>query len=316
MTLRADTLAAGQGWSVSDILCSAGPHDRPFEEQHSAVCIAAVMRGRFQYRTTQGAATLVPGALLLGNHQSCFECGHDHTVGDRCLSFMFDPAYFAAILSAIPGVRSEAFHLPRVPPMMSLTRILADVELACIEHDQVWLEQLALDLAGTAAGLNAASTGPETGPTDRDGQRIATALDRIERNPDAPHRIADLAKEAAMSPYHFLRVFTRLTGMTPHQFVLRTRLQKAAVQLRRSTRSVLDIALDAGFADLSTFNHRFRAIMGMTPTVYRGSRARVSQACQPPGSGRPVLRRWLPGPCNPRPPSQCGGVGRRHAQFG
>jgi AraC-like DNA-binding protein len=50
---------------------------------------------------------------------------------------------------------------------------------------------------------------------------------------------------------------------------LRTRLQNAAVQLRRSTQPVLDIALEAGFADLSTFNRRFRSIMGMTPTAYR-----------------------------------------------
>ena len=70
-----------------------------------------------------------------------------------------------------------------------------------------------------------------------------------------------------MSPYHFLRTFRRVVGMTPHQFILRTRLDDAAVQLRRSSRPVLDIALDAGFADLSTFNRRFRAIMGVTPVL-------------------------------------------------
>jgi AraC family transcriptional regulator len=63
-----------------------------------------------------------------------------------------------------------------------------------------------------------------------------------------------------------------VVGMTPHQFILRTRLRNAAVQLRRSALPVLDIALDAGFADLSTFNRRFRGIMGVTPSAYRKRR--------------------------------------------
>jgi AraC family transcriptional regulator len=72
-----------------------------------------------------------------------------------------------------------------------------------------------------------------------------------------------------MSRYHFLRTFRHVVGLTPHQFILRTRLHRAALALRRSGRPVLEVALDAGFADLSTFNRRFRATMGVTPGAYR-----------------------------------------------
>jgi AraC family transcriptional regulator len=270
MGMRVEKLASGPGWSVSDVVCSSGPHDRTLEEQHPSVCIAAVMRGSFHYRTTQGAATMVPGAVLLGNHQSCFECGHDHSVGDRCLSFMFDPAYFEAILSSVPGVRTAAFGMARLPPMMSLTRIFADAEMAGCQNDPVWFEQRALELAGEASRLAAGGGSDLRGePTRRDQQRIGSVLRRIENASDVPLGIGELAREAGMSPYHFLRTFCRVVGMTPHQFILRTRLQKAAVQLRRSSRPVLDVALDAGFADLSTFNRRFRTTMGVTPSAYR-----------------------------------------------
>src|SRR5215468_10712244 len=87
MSMSMHLLASGPGWRVEDVTCSAGPHDRPFEEQHDLVCVAAVTRGTFQYRTPNGRATLVPGALMLGNPGACFECGHEHGVGDRCLSF-------------------------------------------------------------------------------------------------------------------------------------------------------------------------------------------------------------------------------------
>ena len=75
-----------------------------------------------------------------------------------------------------------------------------------------------------------------------------------------------------MSKYHFLRVFRRLTGMTPYQYLLSARMRRAALALASSRRPVLAIALDSGFGDLSTFNHRFRAAFGLTPTQYRASR--------------------------------------------
>jgi AraC-like DNA-binding protein len=76
-----------------------------------------------------------------------------------------------------------------------------------------------------------------------------------------------------MSPYHFLRVFRQVVGMTPHQYVLRTRMHRAAVRLRASNEAISAIAFDAGFNDLSTFNRRFRRIIGTSPSAYRGQRA-------------------------------------------
>jgi AraC family transcriptional regulator len=263
MEPRVDVLASGLGWRVHDILCSAGPRDRPFEEQHRGVCIAAVLGGSFQYRTTQGAATLAPGAILLGNPGQCFECGHEHAPGDRCLSFLFEPDCFETILSGVPGVRRDVFPVARLPPLMALTPVIAAAELA----DADGWEEVVLDLAGTVLGLLADSD-PHVVST-RDERRIAGVLRRIETEADQTLGLAELAGEAAMSRYHFLRTFRHVVGLTPHQFILRTRLHRAALALRRSGRPVLEVALDAGFADLSTFNRRFRATMGVTPGAYR-----------------------------------------------
>ena len=272
MQMRVETMASGPGWRVHDILCSAGPRDRPFEEQHSSVCIAAVTQGSFRYRTTQGDATLAPGAVLLGNHGHCFECGHEHAAGDRCLSFLFEPGYFETILSAVPGVRSDGFPIPRLPPLMALTPIIASAEWARTAGDADALEEIALGIAGRVVSLLADHARSPSAPSPRDQRQIAAVLRRIEREAHLPLNLADLAQEASMSRYHFLRTFRHVVGLTPHQFVLRTRLHTAAVELRRSVRPILDIALDAGFADLSTFNRRFRATMGVTPGTYRGVR--------------------------------------------
>src|SRR6201996_4741659 len=200
MTMRMQTLASGHGWRVSDVLCSSGPHERPFGEQHTSVCIAAVMQGSFEYRSVQGVGTLVPGAVLLGNHQTSFECGHDHSSGDRCLSFAFEPAFFDTILSSVPGVRRAGFDVPGLPPSLSLAPTLAAAELAWIENDPVWFEQLALDLAGQAAAMAADSALPRRTANRRDRQRIAGVVRRIEADVSLSLTIADLARQAAMSP--------------------------------------------------------------------------------------------------------------------
>jgi AraC-like DNA-binding protein len=77
-----------------------------------------------------------------------------------------------------------------------------------------------------------------------------------------------LARQAGLSPYHFLRTFQRVTGVTPHQFVLRARLREAAVRLTTERRNVLDIALDCGFGDVSNFNRAFRTEFGVNPRRY------------------------------------------------
>ncbi|HEY1412287.1 MAG TPA: AraC family transcriptional regulator [Rhodopila sp.] len=265
--MRVQTVASGPGWHVRDVMCSAGPHSRPFEEQHEAVCIAAVLHGSFQYRTTQGAATLAPGAVLLGNHGHCFECGHAHATGDHCLSFQFDPTCFETILKDVPKAGGGTFPIPRLPPLMTLAPLVTAAETE--RADPGALEEIAFDLAGEVMSLLADQTVPDRAPTIRDQQRIATALHRIEADSQNELPLADLARDAGMSRYHFLRTFRQVVGTTPHQFILRTRLRTAAIELRRSVRPILDIALDAGFGDLSTFNRRFRMTMGVSPSRYR-----------------------------------------------
>ncbi len=72
-----------------------------------------------------------------------------------------------------------------------------------------------------------------------------------------------------MSPYHFLRTFRAVVGMSPHQFILHTRLRRAAVRLCQTSDDISSIAFAAGFGDLSTFNRRFRRIIGVSPSAYR-----------------------------------------------
>lgn len=267
MTATAHLLASGSGWRVTDIVCTAGPDDRAFEEEHPQHCIALVRSGSFRYRSTQGSAVLAPGALLLGNRGACFECGHEHAAGDRCLAFQFEPAWLEGIVAAVPGTRRTDFAQAYLPPLPALANLVAAAEIAA--DDPEMLEETAMRLAGAVASVLSGAKPRADTASARDQRRITRALRHIEAHCDEALSIDGLARQAMMSPYHFLRTFRALVGITPHQYVLRTRLHRAALLLRGTDRPIAGIAFDCGFGDLSTFNRRFRRVIGTSPGDYR-----------------------------------------------
>ena len=92
--------------------------------------------------------------------------------------------------------------------------------------------------------------------------RITLTVRLIEENRGADLTLETLAREARLSRFHFLRMFERVTGVTPHRYARRTRLAT-------SKGKVLDIALDCGFGDVSNFNRAFRGEFGVSPRHYR-----------------------------------------------
>lgn len=271
MSMQATILASGDGWRVGEYVCSAGPADRPFEEAHASVSIAFVTSGTFQYRSTQGSAVLAPGSLLLGNYGTCYRCGHDHSTGDRCISFHFDPSFFEATVSNVPGVRRADFGIASISPTNEMLGLLAAIEAAGNGAEASVYEELALRLAAAVAETLSESQRGVAEPSHADARRISDAVQRIEASSQERISLAALARAAGMSRYHFLRTFRRVVGMTPHQYVLRTRLHRAAVRIRGSQEPISTIAFDEGFEDLSTFNRRFRQMIGVAPGQFRGA---------------------------------------------
>ncbi|PDQ20956.1 AraC family transcriptional regulator, partial [Mesorhizobium sanjuanii] len=246
MTTSEQNLASGPGWHVSDVVCTAGAGDRPFEEEHRTYCVAAVTSGTFRYRTRQGMAMLAPGAILLGNPGACYECGHEHGAGDRCLSFHFAPDYMEGIIAEVPGARRLGFAAPRLPPLPVLAPLLAEAEAARETAESDAFEDLGLRIAGAVVAATTGSMRARRPPSRRDQKRVAEAVRLIELEADRPLSLAELADGTATSPYHFLRTFRQVAGMTPYQFLLKTRLHRAAVRLRMSNDAISAIAFEAG----------------------------------------------------------------------
>ena len=81
--------------------------------------------------------------------------------------------------------------------------------------------------------------------------------------------LGEMAQSAELSPAHFSRMFRKSTGETPHQFVLRQRVERAKEMLRQAEMRVLDVAVACGFKTQQHFARVFRRICGASPTEYR-----------------------------------------------
>jgi AraC family transcriptional regulator len=110
----------------------------------------------------------------------------------------------------------------------------------------------------------------ETGGTD--GLTLSqerTIRDYIHEHLHEPIPLDDLAAEVALSRFHFARRFRRSTGLSPHEFVLRHRVARAATMLSRTDVPLVDVAARCGFADQSHLTRVFKKQVGATPARYR-----------------------------------------------
>ena len=250
---------------VVDYVCTATPSSPPFTELHTGYSLSFVRKGSFGYRARGQAYELVAGSVLVGCPGDEFLCTHEHQAGgDECLSFRLSPESLDAL-----GFRVSAWQSRGLPPLPELM-VLGELAQAVVDGESdAGLDEVGLCFAARFASVVSDREAPKFVTSGRDRKR---AVDAAHWLASRAHEAVDLqrvAAEAGLSQFHFLRLFARVLGVTPHQFLVRARLRHAARLLSERERSITDVALDVGFADLSNFIRTFRRAAGVSPSAFR-----------------------------------------------
>ena len=250
--------------SVIDYRCEAKPEDAPFVEVHNSFSIAYLRKGAFGCRARGRSFELVAGSILIGYPGDEYLCTHEHRGGDQCLSFHFSPALVEAV-----GCRPEIWRSVCVPPLPELM-VLGELGQAAAEgSSEVGLDEVGMLLADR---LVAICSGRQRRPAEArayDRRRAVEAALWIDANAHGPIDLESSAEEFGLSPFHFLRLFAKVLGVTPHQYLIRSRLRRAARLLADDTRPITEVALDVGFADLSNFVRTFHRAASVSPRSFR-----------------------------------------------
>lgn len=250
--------------SVLDYRCSAGPGDRPFPEVHRAHSVSYVRHGSFGYRIRGEAFEMVAGSILVGHPGDEYLCTHDHVCGDECLSFHLSPELAETIGDDVRIWRTGA--VPPLPELMVLGEL---AQSAAAGANDLALDESALLFAGRFVALVSGRKRETRSTLPRDRRRAVEAALWLDAHSHEPVDLESTANAAGLSTFHFLRLFANVLGVTPHQYLVRSRLRRAAQLLADEERSISDVALDVGFGDLSNFVRTFHRAAGVSPRRFR-----------------------------------------------
>jgi AraC family transcriptional regulator len=258
--------------SVIDYRCAVGPGDKPYAEQHDRFSLSYVRKGSFGCRSEGRSFELVAGSVLVGYPGGEYICTHDHAHGDECLSFQL-----ASELVDILGGRSDLWRGGCVPPLPELMVLGELAQSAAEGKSDIGLDEASLLFADRFVQMVSGRKPSSAAASARDRRRAVEAALWIDAQAHEPIDLEDAAGEAGLSAFHFLRLFAAVLGVTPHQYLVRARLRRAARLLADDARSITDIAYDVGFGDLSNFVRTFRRAAGLSPRRFRQAAAATAR---------------------------------------
>jgi AraC family transcriptional regulator len=191
----------------------------------------------------------------------------------EALGIYLDPALIErAALDADPTGRFEIVARARArDPLVSRVglALLAEMESEA-PGARLYAESLANVLAvHVLRNYTAASAEPRGFKGGLAGRRLRRVLSYIAENHGRELTLEDLAGEAAMSTFHFAREFKRATGTTPHQHLIKFRVERAKTLLAESRLPLAEVGLRTGFSHQSHFTRLFHRLTGTTPQSYR-----------------------------------------------
>ena len=262
--LVATSVFSTESISVIDYRCEAGPADVPFVEVHNSFSISYVRSGTFGCRARGRSFELVAGSILVGHPGDEYICTHEHAAGDECLSFHLAPALVEAV-----GYRPDIWRSVCVPPLPQLMVLGELAQAAAERRSEVGLDELGMLLAARFVEILSGRQRRSTEARACDRRRAVEAALWINANAQEPIDLESTASEFGLSAFHFLRLFARVLGVTPHQYLIRSRLRRAARLLADDMRPITEVALDVGFGDLSNFVRTFHRAAAVSPRSFR-----------------------------------------------
>ena len=262
--MKRTTLLARERISVTEFRCAAKPGDRPFAEHYACHSISYVRKGSFGCHCRGRFHELVAGSILVGHPGDEYVCTHDHVQGDECLSFFLSPEAVETI-----GDSTDAWRIGAAPPLPELMVLGELAQTAAAGSSDISLDEVGHLLANRFVEVVTGRSEKPVTATARDRRRAVETALWIDAHSHRAIGLEDAAQQAGISPFHFLRLFSDVLGVTPHQYLVRSRLRHAARRLADDDSAITDIAYDVGFGDLSNFVRTFHRAAGASPLRFR-----------------------------------------------
>ncbi len=248
-------------------ICSADPSAPYREWTYGVSAIGFVLSGCFEYESAIGSRMGTPGSIVFGNAGDDFRVRHLDQRGNRRLVVHLRQDILSHAAEA-GGLGDERFRIAVLPPTKMTSTMFG------------WMRRIALGLPGEEEllGLLVGAALEHTqerqhllSVSDRDRRAVLESVRYMESNFAEPCTLAALSALTGLSRYHFVRQFHAIVGQSPIQYLIGLRLRAAAERLLTSAAPITQIALDAGFNDISHFYQCFGLTFGCAPRRWRAA---------------------------------------------
>jgi AraC family transcriptional regulator len=248
--------------------------------------IKGVISGSATWETSQGRYELVPGAVLLLNDGEEYTLTVDSLQPVETFNLFFQRGFVEDAFRSATTPSAALLDAPAPAAMTFTERLHFDTPLArelvrahASFRDREPLAEsfysAALELAASERSFrDRAAKLPALRASTRDelARRLGIGTSFLHASLDRRVTVAEAAREACLSPFHFHRLFTSFHGVTPHRYVTRLRLQRAKALLRATDRDVAEVALACGFESAGSFTTLFKRTFGTPPARFRKNR--------------------------------------------
>lgn len=267
-------LCVPQGWRglrLTHNVIPAAAETGPACVQSAMLMLAIRGTGRRWYRF--GAKTIElstrPGMLEL--YSGDFERDSARWAGQngQTVGVYIDPIDVARLLPEADDLSVRTTHELFDPKFQWLVQELFDEAERGAPSGALYVEGLSSALLGRLAEFYAVKRSPKTSVGHLSYASRRVVLDYIDTHLGDDISVIDLALEARLSPHHFSRAFKATLGASPHQYVIRRRMEAATKLITTSSMPIVEIALALGFSSQSHFTQAFRRYAGTTPADAR-----------------------------------------------
>ena len=264
-------------FAVHNFLCRCTTCSVSAREYLDSFSIAYVRRGNFQFKVFRDDLDVYHGLFLVNKPGYEYRVGHVHSLPDECTIFRIPSDQLPMVMEQAPeyaGFFRNADRQSIVIPATAATEYLHHCIFQLSQRPRV--PRLRIDSLIITLLLRVLSAGQGPAPhlSDRQKRFHLPAIEAVKEHIHAHFTedlcLSDLAGVSHLSPYHFNRLFRKMTSVTPYQYMLRVRLEQAQLQLRDTARPVTEIALSCGFNSLENFSAAYKRLYGHAPSVTRG----------------------------------------------
>lgn len=272
------TLYTSSICTVHNFLCHCQEGITSEKEYQESFSIAYIRKGNFQFKVFRNDLDAHHGLFLLNKPGYEYRVGHIHNMPDECTIFSL-PADSLKLLKEQTKPLSWFFNNRDIQSILIKATPETEYLHYCIlglvlKHQ---FPRLKAELLMTELFIMVLSSHekPQCSPglNYRQKRNYLPAIESIKQfineNFTEDISLTQLAEIGCMSPFHFNRLFKKITLITPYQYLLRVRLRQAHLDLCNTSLPITEVAFSSGFNSLEHFSAMYKKIYGKTPSAVR-----------------------------------------------